>query len=186
MDRDLVSVSKFLSLVLRHQPETIGLTLDDNGWADVDELIRLANARGRRLTRQLIDRVVAENDKKRFAFSDDGARIRASQGHSVEVELDLPPAEPPVVLYHGTATRFLDSIRAIGLRPGTRQHVHLSRDEATAVNVGQRHGRPVVLTVRAGDMHAAGYKFFVSANGVWLTDRVPVEFVGFPAAGESQ
>jgi putative RNA 2'-phosphotransferase len=176
----LVKLSRFLSLVLRHKPETIGLVLDENGWADVAELLRRADEAGRGLTRPLLDQVVAENDKQRFAFSEDGARIRASQGHSIDVDLDLPPCEPPDVLYHGTASRFVESIRAEGLRPGSRQHVHLSRDDVTATRVGQRHGRPVVLTVRAREMSAAGHRFFVSDNGVWLTERVPVEFILFP------
>ena len=181
MSADLVKVSKFLSLVLRHQPEAIGLTLDESGWADVEDLIRRANERGHRLTRPLLERVVAENDKKRFAFSEDGRKIRASQGHSVAVDLALPPAEPPELLYHGTATRFVESIRAKGLHSGSRQHVHLSLDAVTATKVGQRHGKPVILTVRAGAMWAAGHPFFRSANGVWLTERVPVEFIDFPA-----
>jgi putative RNA 2'-phosphotransferase len=177
---DLVRVSKFLSLILRHKPEEIGLALDENGWADVAELLRLANQRGHALTRPLLERVVAENDKKRFAFSDDGRHIRASQGHSLTVDLALPAAEPPQVLYHGTASRFLDSIRAGGLHSGSRRHVHLSPDAATATKVGQRHGRPVVLVVRAREMAAAGHQFFLSANGVWLTERVPAEFLVFP------
>lgn len=182
MATDLVKTSKFLSLVLRHQPDVIGLALDENGWADVDELIRLAAAGGHRLTltRPLLEQVVADNDKKRFAFSDDGRRIRASQGHSVRVDLALPAAEPPAELFHGTATRFVESIRAGGLHAGNRQHVHLSLDVPTATKVGQRHGKPVILTVRAGDMAAAGHPFFLSANGVWLTERVPVEFITFP------
>src|SRR4051794_30454180 len=122
MSTEQVKISKFLSLVLRHQPEAIGLTLDENGWADVEELIRLANASGRRLTRPIVEAVVAGNDKKRFALSEDGRLIRASQGHTVEVDLALPPAEPPERLYHGTATRFLDSIRAGGLHSASRQH----------------------------------------------------------------
>jgi putative RNA 2'-phosphotransferase len=154
--------------------------LDENGWADVEELIRLASAGGRPLTRSLLQRVVKENDKQRFAFSADGRKIRASQGHSIEVDLDLPPAEPPELLYHGTASRFLDSIRSQGLRAGSRQHVHLSSDAKTATKVGQRHGQPVVLLVRAQDMHAAGHAFFLSANGVWLTEHVPVEYLVFP------
>ncbi|QEL20339.1 RNA 2'-phosphotransferase [Limnoglobus roseus] len=177
---DIVRTSKFLSLVLRHKPEEIGLTLDANGWADVEELIRLTNAHGVSLTRPLLEQVVAENDKKRFAFSDDGRRIRASQGHSVEVDLALPPSEPPAELFHGTATRFLDSIRASGLHSANRQHLHLSPDAITATKVGQRHGKPVILIVRAGEMFAAGHQFFLSANGVWLTERVPVEFIDFP------
>ena len=174
---DLVKTSKFLSLVLRHRPEEIGLVLDEQGWADVEELIRLVNQSGRRLTRPLLERVVAENDKQRFAFSADGRRIRASQGHSVEVDLALPPAEPPELLYHGTATRFLDSILAEGLHAASRQHVHLSLDIATATQVGSRHGQPAILVVRAHDLFQAGHPFYISANGVWLTDRVPAEYL---------
>ncbi|WP_165230597.1 RNA 2'-phosphotransferase [Aquisphaera insulae] len=178
---DLVRTSKFLSLVLRHKPEEIGLTLDANAWADVAELIRLANDHGVRLTPPLLDRIVAENEKKRFAFSDDRTRIRASQGHSIAVDLDLPPTPPPELLYHGTATRFLESIRAGGLHSANRQHVHLSPDEATATKVGRRHGKPVVLIIRAAEMARAGHVFYLSANGVWLTGRVPVAFITFPA-----
>lgn len=181
MAADLVRMSKFLSLVLRHKPEEIGLTLDENGWADIEDLIRLANQRGTRMTRQLLEQVVSENDKKRFALSKDGLRIRASQGHSVEIDLALASARPPEELYHGTASRFIDSIRASGLHSGNRQYVHLSLDASTATKVGQRHGKPVVLTIRAGEMAAAGHTFFLSANGVWLTEKVPVEFIRFPA-----
>lgn len=180
MTPELVKLSKFLSLVLRHKPQTIGLTLDENGWAKVDDLIRLANQQGSDLTRPLLERVVAENDKKRFALSEDGKRIRASQGHSVEIDLALPPCEPPELLYHGTASRFLPSIRAWGLKPRGRRHVHLSLDAATATQVGRRHGGPVVLVIRAREMSAAGHTFFVSANGVWLTEQVPVPFLIFP------
>ena len=178
--KEKVRLSKFLSLVLRHEPGAIGLELDPQGWAPVDELLRLANAAGKRLTRPVLEEIVAENDKKRFAFSADGSRIRASQGHSVEVDLGLEPTVPPPVLFHGTASRFVASIRAEGLKPGTRRHVHLSADEATAVKVGARHGKPTILHVKAGAMHAAGFAFFVSANGVWLTERVPTEFIDFP------
>lgn len=177
MKDQIVTTSKFLSLILRHQPEKIGVELDSNGWANIDELIQLANAKGKRLSRQLIDRVVAENNKQRFAISEDGLRIRASQGHSIEIDLALPPSEPPEILYHGTATRFLESIQAEGLHSGNRQHVHLSQDKATATNVGQRHGKPVVLTVLSGEMARAGYQFFLSANNVWLTEHVPVKFI---------
>jgi putative RNA 2'-phosphotransferase len=173
-------ISKFLSLILRHEPQKIGLVLDSSGWADVDELIRLCNAQGKNLDRQLLEEVVSTNDKKRFAFSDDGLRIRASQGHSIEIDLALTPTYPPELLYHGTASRFIDSIRATGLNSGTRQHVHLSTDAATATKVGQRHGKPVILTVLASHMSAAGYLFYLSANGVWLTEKVPVTFLQFP------
>jgi len=182
MAADLVRCSKFLSLVLRHEPEEFGLTLDKNGWAEVEELIRLANAAGHGLTRPLLERVVAQNDKNRFALSDDGRRIRANQGHSVEVDLALPPAEPPELLYHGTASRSVAAIRVGGLHSGSRQHVHLSPDVPTAIKVGQRHGKPVVLIVRAKEMAAAGHQFFLSANGVWLTECVPAEFISFPEA----
>ncbi|MEN9667334.1 MAG: hypothetical protein RLZZ326_3697 [Planctomycetota bacterium] len=178
---DSVRTSKFLSLVLRHKPEEIGLVLDGNGWASVEELIRLANGHGTRLTKDLLEQIVAENDKQRFALSDDGERIRASQGHSIEVDLALSPVQPPAVLYHGTASRFVESIRAGGLHSANRRHVHLSADVATATKVGQRHGKPVVLVVKAGGMAAAGHLFFLSANGVWLTERVPVEFIDYPA-----
>lgn len=180
MDPSLVGMSKFLSLVLRHKPEAIGLTLDERGWALIDELLARAEQSGRRLTRDGIARVVAENDKRRFALSPDGTKIRANQGHSVAIDPGLAPAVPPDLLYHGTATRFLDAIRAEGLIPGSRLHVHLSADEATAVKVGQRHGKPAVLTVRAGAMHAAGIAFFRSENGVWLTERVPADFLDLP------
>jgi putative RNA 2'-phosphotransferase len=177
---DLTKTSKFLSLVLRHKPEEIGLVLDANGWAEVDELIRLVNQHGKPLTRELLERVVVENDKKRFAFSEDGARIRASQGHSVEVDLALTPMAPPDILFHGTATRFLDSIRATGLHSANRQHVHLSADRETATKVGQRHGKPAILLIRAGAMHAASFEFYLSANDVWLTEKVPVTYIEFP------
>lgn len=175
----LDSTSKFLSYVLRHQPHSIGLRLDENGWAEVSELIALANRNGRKLTAELIGEVVATNDKKRFIFNNDGTKIRASQGHSIVIELGLTPIEPPDLLYHGTATRFLDSIRLTGLISGSRQHVHLSADAATAVDVGRRHGKPTILTVRSKEMYRSGHEFFLSENGVWLTSDVPVEFLEF-------
>lgn len=181
MSADMVRLSKFLSLVLRHKPEEIGLSLDDQGWAEIDELLRLANQGGRQLTRHLLERIVKENDKQRFAFSDDGLRIRASQGHSLQVDLALPPQKPPELLYHGTASHSVDSIRVYGLHKRQRQHVHLSRNAETATRVGQRHGRPVVLVVRAQQMFDAGHQFFLSANGVWLTEHVPVVYLDFPS-----
>ncbi|TQK53130.1 putative RNA 2'-phosphotransferase [Streptomyces sp. SLBN-118] len=179
-ERRTVKVSKYLSKHLRHQPERIGITLDENGWVAVDELMRAAAAHGFRFTRAELDHVVAVNDKKRFTI--DGTRIRANQGHTVEVDLDLPTAEPPAYLYHGTVARSLDAIRAEGLRPMKRHHVHLSPDRETATRVGARRGRPVVLSVDAGAMHRAGHLFRVSANGVWLADAVPPEFLRFPGA----
>ncbi|QGZ39775.1 putative RNA 2'-phosphotransferase [Pseudoduganella flava] len=174
-------ISRFLSLILRHAPDTIGLALDGNGWADVAELLEKAARHGTPLTLDLLRDVVATNDKQRFAFSDDGLRIRASQGHSLRsVDLALQPQTPPDVLYHGTASRFVTSIRQAGLRPGARRHVHLSTDIDTAVKVGTRYGVPVVLTIQAAAMHALGHLFYRADNGVWLTDAVPARFIAFP------
>lgn len=177
-----IKTSKFLSLVLRHEPARIGITLDGAGWTDVDALLATSAAHGVAITRDELLQIVATSDKQRFALSADGARIRANQGHSVDVELELAPAAPPAVLYHGTVDRFLESIRAQGLIKGERHHVHLSADLATAQKVGGRRGKPVVLVVRAADMVAAGHTFYVSQNGVWLTDAVPATFVDFPEA----
>ncbi len=176
----IVSASRFLSLILRHRPEAIGLTLDDAGWAGIEDILRLAPP-DLRLTRERIDRAVAENGKQRFAISEDGTRIRARQGHSIEVDLQLPAVAPPPRLYHGTAIRFVASIRRDGLLRRDRRHVHLSADAGTAATVGARHGRPTVLVVRADEMAAAGHAFFLSENGVWLTDAVPVGFIDFDA-----
>lgn len=179
-DRELVTISKFMAYVLRHNPGAIGLTLDASGWADVEELIACANARGRGLSRAVVEEIVARNDKKRFVLSDDGRRIRAAQGHSVKVDLQLDPREPPEILFHGTHERALGSIRAAGLRPGSRTHVHLSPDIETAEKVGARRGKPIVLRIRALDMWKAGHTFYRAENGVWLTAAVPAEFVEFP------
>jgi putative RNA 2'-phosphotransferase len=177
MTADPVQLSKFLSFVLRHKPDAIGLVLDAEGWAGIDDLIAKGNAAGTRFGRDELFDVVATSDKKRFSISPDGLRIRAAQGHSVSVELGLAPQEPPPVLYHGTATRFVEAILAEGLKPQSRQQVHLSLDEVTAHRVGQRHGKPVIFKVDAARMHAQGFKFFVADNGVWLTDEVPPEFL---------
>ncbi|MEV7994234.1 RNA 2'-phosphotransferase [Streptomyces sp. NPDC086077] len=177
-ERRTVKVSKYLSKHLRHQPERIGLTLDAGGWIEIETLIAAATAHDFRFTREELDHVVAANDKKRFAV--DGTRIRASQGHSVEVDLGLPPATPPAYLYHGTVAGSLDAIRAEGLRPMRRHDVHLSADRETATRVGARRGRPVVLAVDAGAMHRDGHVFQVSANGVWLTQAVPAQYLRFP------
>jgi putative RNA 2'-phosphotransferase len=170
-------LSKFLSFVLRHQPDTIGLSLDQQGWASVEDLIAKGNTAGTQFSREDLLRVVETSDKKRFSLSNDGQRIRAAQGHSVAVELGLSPQEPPSVLYHGTAMRFVASILVEGLTPQTRQQVHLSVDEATAHRVGQRHGKSAILKVEARYMHAKSFKFFIADNGVWLTDHVPPEFL---------
>lgn len=174
-------MSKFLSLILRHEPEKVGLELDAAGWTDVEELLAACGKHGRACTREQLDEIVATNEKKRFAYSNDGRQIRASQGHSVEVELGYEPQSPPTRLFHGTPTRFLASIRSSGLHKGERHHVHLSTDLPTAYKVGQRRGESVILAIDAAAMAARGHQFFVSANGVWLTDHVPAEFIEFPA-----
>jgi len=177
MSKKDVSQSKFLSLVLRHEPETIGVSLNPNGWIEVEVLLEALASHGRPMSRADLERLVRESDKQRFAFSEDGERIRANQGHSVEVDLGLAPQTPPEILYHGTVDRFLDSILATGLRKGERHHVHLSADVETARKVGQRRGKPVILEVRSGDMHRAGQTFLLSGNGVWLVDHVPTQFI---------
>ncbi|SDF02398.1 RNA 2'-phosphotransferase [Chitinophaga filiformis] len=173
------SVSKFLSLILRHQPEVIGITLDENGWTDVDELIAKMNTSGHRISFDELEEVVETNDKQRFAFSDDYNKIRASQGHSVNISLGLDPQEPPEYLYHGTVAKFLDSIRKEGLQRMSRQHLHLSRDRETAMKVGSRRGIPVILNINTGAMHQDGFLFYLSDNGVWLTDHVPAKYINF-------
>lgn len=170
-------ISKFLSLVLRHAPEKIGLTLGPQGWVPVAELLSRMNRAGQPVTQDALFRIVAESDKQRFTLSEDRTQIRAAQGHSVKVDLGLTPAEPPPKLFHGTADKNLDAILREGLRPGKRMQVHLSADHATAVNVGQRHGRPVVLDVDCTAMRAAGHLFYRADNGVWLTDSVAPEYL---------
>lgn len=174
----LDETSKFLSFVLRHEPQAIGLTLDSEGWANIDALIDGAARDGRALDRALIENVVASSDKKRFSISPDGQSIRAVQGHSTKsVELQFEEKQPPETLYHGTATRFMDSINEQGLIPGSRHHVHLSQETATASAVGQRYGTVVILQVAARQMQEQGFKFYQAENGVWLTERVPAEFL---------
>lgn len=177
MSANPTQLSKFLSFVLRHKPDSIGLVLDQQGWTSIEDLIAKGNAAGTAFSLADLLDVVASSDKKRFSLSDDGLRIRAAQGHSVNVDLGLAPREPPAMLYHGTATRFADAILSEGLKPQSRQQVHLSIDEATAHRVGQRHGKPVIFKVDAGRMHSQGFAFFIADNGVWLTDRVPPEFL---------
>ncbi|MES1224137.1 MAG: RNA 2'-phosphotransferase [Bacteroidota bacterium] len=177
MDKQLKHISKFISLVLRHQPEEIGLLLDDNGWASVEELIQKMNTKGISVDIEIIKTVVETNDKKRFAFNDDKTMIRASQGHSVEIDLALTAAEPPEFLYHGTGEKNVESILRNGIRKMKRQHVHLSKDKTTAINVGSRHGKPVVLTIHAGEMYRNGILFYLSDNAVWLTDFIETKYI---------
>jgi putative RNA 2'-phosphotransferase len=176
-EKETTNLSKFLSLVLRHKPEEIGITLDEQGWVPVDELLDKLNKSGHSVNFEILQYIVNTNAKKRFAFDADKLKIRASQGHSVEVELGYEAQTPPDVLYHGTGEKSVESIMQSGLEKRNRQHVHLSSDINTAINVGGRHGKPVVLVVAAGEMYRRGYQFYLSENKVWLTDAVPVVFI---------
>lgn len=175
--KQITETSKFLSMVLRHKPSVIGLSLDHSGWASVDELLAKAVIANHSISRTLLEQVVESSDKKRFALSDDGLRIRANQGHSVEVELGLPSLVPPTLLYHGTAMRFLESILAEGLSKRSRHHVHLSESQDTAMAVGRRYGQPILLAVDSQTMAAQGHLFYRSENNVWLTDHVPTKYL---------
>lgn len=172
-------IARLLSLVLRHEPERIGITLDPAGWVSVVDLIKAAQKTGRKFNREALQRVVVSNDKQRFTLSHDGQRIRAAQGHSLAINLDLPEGTPPETLWHGTARSNLDSIFSTGLNAGNRQFVHLSSDVDTAKMVGARHGKPVVLKVLACQMWDEGYAFYQADNGVWLTAHAPVQFLSF-------
>ena len=165
-------LSKYISMILRHKPEAIGITLDSHGWADVHELIKKLN-----IDMNTLERISSEDGKQRYSFSPDKSRIRANHGHSVNVDVELEECEPHEILYHGTATRFADSITQQGIIPNGRLYVHLSGDYDTAVKVGRRHGKPIVYVVNSGDMFRNGYKFFRSVNGVWLTKHVPAEYL---------
>lgn len=170
-------LSKYISLVLRHRPGMISLVLDEAGWADVDALLVGMQQHGYSIDHAQLERVVAENDKQRFAFNAEHTRIRANQGHSVQVQLGLAVRIPPDLLYHGTAAKNIESIRKYGLLKGKRHAVHLSPDIDTARKVGQRHGQPVVLAIQAGRMAVDGFEFTCSQNGVWLVERVPPEYI---------
>lgn len=172
MKEDYKHISKFLSYILRHKPDAIGLELDAEGWASIQDILDKSD---KNLTRQKIEQVVATSDKQRFTLSEDGRFIRANQGHSLNVDLGLQPVEPPEYLYHGTATRFLNSIMQQGLKPRSRQFVHLSADTDTAIKVGQRHGKPVILRLPAKAMYQNGHAFYLAKNGVWLTTLVPAD-----------
>ena len=182
-EKDRTKKSKFLSYVLRHHPAEIGITLDDAGWVGVDELLQAASKQGRGMSRASLEEIVATNNKKRFEFSDDGQRIRARQGHSVDVDLGYEEIEPPQWLFHGTAMRFLDSIRQQGLIKGQRHHVHMSVDQKMMVAVGQRHGKPAVLRIAAQRMRSDGHVFYRTENHVWLTEHVPSQYLEFPVDG---
>ena len=172
-----VRLGRFLSLVLRHNPQAAGITLDEHGWADVEALLGGVRRTGRQMDREDLERIVRENSKQRYAFNQDHSKIRANQGHSLPVDVELRRETPPQVINHGTAARFLEAIRREGLRRMSRQYVHLSGDYATALAVGRRHGAPAVLTVDAAAMAAAGFVFYRSENGVWLCAAVPAAYL---------
>lgn len=176
-EKQITSISKFLSLVLRHQPGIIGIELDQNGWTDVDTLLKKSNIYGINLDIGTLKHIVETNSKKRFAFNSTFDRIRANQGHSVEIELGYTSQKPPDILYHGTGEKSVQSILNTGLRKQNRQHVHLSAEIDTAIKVGQRHGKPFVFKVLAEKMYNDKFEFFISDNGVWLTDNVPTKYL---------
>ena len=178
MGMELRSTSKFISLILRHRPEAVGIALDEHGWADVQALIRGVNAAGgHHLTPEILEEIVRTDEKQRYAFNEDHTLIRANQGHSIPVDVELEQRTPPPVLYHGTGEKYAAAIDQQGLIPKSRLYVHLSADVDTAIKVGSRHGRPVVYRVDCQRMAADGYDFFLSANHVWLTKRVPAEYL---------
>lgn len=173
---NLNEISKFISLILRHKPETIGITLDEHGWANVNELIE-GISKSQPIDMTVLEQIVAEDEKQRYSFNEDKTLIRANQGHSIPVDVELEEKDPPEVLYHGTGEKFVSSIDVQGLIPKSRLYVHLSSDEETAQKVGQRHGKPVIYVVKSGEMFREGYKFFQSVNGVWLTKNVPSSYL---------
>lgn len=173
----LDKLSVFISLVLRHKPDAANVTLDEHGWADVGELLAGINSTGRKINMDILENIVASDNKQRYGFNQDKTLIRANQGHSIPVDVELKEQEPPEFLYHGTATKFLDSIINEGLKPMSRLYVHLSKDIETALKVGKRHGNPVVLKIYSSDMYKDGYKFYLSENGVWLTKKVDVKYI---------
>ncbi|MCF0107286.1 MAG: RNA 2'-phosphotransferase [Holdemanella sp.] len=168
----LTKISKYMSLILRHKPETIGITLDEHGWANVKELME-----GISIDMETLETIVKTDEKGRYSFNEDKTKIRANQGHSIPVDVELEKKIPPEVLYHGTATKYLDSIYKSGLIPKDRLYVHLSKDMETATKVGQRHGKVVVLEIHCDEMIKDGYEFYVSANGIWLTKTVPIQYI---------
>jgi putative RNA 2'-phosphotransferase len=176
-DKQIKHISKFLSYVLRHHPETIGIQLDKNGWTDIDELLEKADNYGIQFDRDQLNHIVATNAKKRFTFNETLDKIRANQGHSIEVELGYSTQKPPEILFHGTGEKSVQSILETGLEKRSRQQVHLSADIETAIRVGQRHGKPFVFKVLAEQMYNNKFEFFISDNGVWLTDHVPAKYL---------
>jgi len=180
-ERSRTRLSKFVSFVLRHRPERVGIVLDRQGWVSIDALLVQCQAHGKNISRSMLDEIIKTSSKQRFAVSEDGLRVRASHGHSVDVDLGYAAAVPPDVLFHGTIPANIVAIRAQGLVRMQRRYVHLSPDANTAATVGQRRGTPVILRVSAGSMHHDGYTFYLSTNGVWLTEKVPPAYIEFPA-----
>lgn len=173
----LIDISRFMSLILRHRPDQIGISLDEHGWANVDELIAGIAVKAPNFNMEILEEIVRTDEKQRYSFNEDKTLIRANQGHSIPVDVELEEKEPPEVLWHGTGEKYVSSIDEQGLIPKSRLYVHLSKDEETAVKVGKRHGKPVLYRVSAFKMHQDGYKFYLSANGVWLTKEVPVKYL---------
>ncbi len=174
---NITKTSKFLSYVLRHNPAEIGVTLDEHGWVNINDLIDKSNNNGRKITRELLDEVVQTNDKQRFAISEDGLSIRANQGHSLKINLNLSPVSPPPVLLHGTAKKSIAAIKANGLQKMARHHVHLTENREVAGAVGQRYGKLIMLEIDSGKMSEDGFLFFKTANGAWLVESVPIEYI---------
>lgn len=175
-ERNRTASGRLIALILRHKPEMIGIKLDEHGWADVDKLLEGVN-RNHSLTREQLEEIVRTDNKQRFPFNEDKTKIRANQGHSISVDVELQEAEPPEFLYHGTGEKFVSSIKETDILPCNRLYVHLSSDIDTAIKVGSRHGKPFVFTVSSGQMYRDGYKFFRSVNGVWLTKKVEAKYL---------
>ncbi|MFQ8705034.1 MAG: RNA 2'-phosphotransferase [Thomasclavelia sp.] len=174
---DLVKMGKYLSLILRHKPELINLKIDEHGWVEVDQLLKGINDSGRYISKEMLDIIVNTNNKKRYQYNDDQTKIRANQGHSIKVDVELQEKVPPDILYHGTAQKYLDKIKKSGIRKMNRLYVHLSKDIQTAINVGKRHGQPIVLVIDTKKMLRDGYKFYYSYNGVWLCDDIAYSYI---------
>lgn len=175
--KENTNLSRFISYVLRHNPDAAGIKLSENGWADVNELLDGINKTGRKINFETLKTIVDKDNKRRFSFNDDMTKIRANQGHSINVQVEMAERIPPDVLYHGTAERFLENIKKYGIVKKTRRYVHLSNDAETAIKVGSRHGKPVVLTIDTKQMVADGYRFLLSANGVWQSQDVPWKYI---------
>lgn len=177
MALDKTKLGKFISLILRHKPEVIGISIDSHGWADVSELIDGVAKTNEGFNMDILEDVVATDSKQRYSFNEDKTKIRANQGHSIPVDVELEEAQPPEILFHGTADKYIQSIDKTGINARSRLYVHLSVDMDTAIEVGKRHGNPVIYEVKTGDMFRGGYKFYLSKNGVWLTKEVPASYI---------